>query len=283
VEIWPAIDIRAGKCVRLKQADYARETVFGDDPAAMARHWVELGAKCLHLVDLDGAREGRPANLESIRGIVATSGVPCELGGGIRDEETIRSLLAIGRGPPLVAVLIELGGEIGLEHAGEMREIECGRLALVPANRVDIAGFRGCFGLLGQVFGDARRQAAVMVAHEQGALVDDFSGDERLRQLEAYFGLVEAADLGAARLGAGRVERVEHGHESAGGGEKRDRDAASGQGLQGLAGDLNAAEERKAFDAGQRHFLQLLAVGIDDGHGRAADADFRAVLLGDDI
>ena len=63
MEIWPAIDLRGGKCVRLRQGDYGQETVFGDDPAAMARHWVDLGAKCLHLVDLDGAREGRPVNL----------------------------------------------------------------------------------------------------------------------------------------------------------------------------------------------------------------------------
>jgi phosphoribosylformimino-5-aminoimidazole carboxamide ribotide isomerase len=96
VEIWPAIDIRGGKCVRLKQGDYARETVFGDDTVAMARHWGELGAKCLHLVDLDGAREGRPVNLASVREIIKASGVPCELGGGIRDEETIRTLLDLG-------------------------------------------------------------------------------------------------------------------------------------------------------------------------------------------
>jgi phosphoribosylformimino-5-aminoimidazole carboxamide ribotide isomerase len=96
VEIWPAIDIRGGKCVRLKQGDYGRETVFADDPVEMARHWVEKGAKCLHLVDLDGAREGRSVNLASVREMVKISGVPCELGGGIRDEETIRTLLDLG-------------------------------------------------------------------------------------------------------------------------------------------------------------------------------------------
>ena len=85
-----------GKCVRLRQGDYRRETVFGDDPAAMARHWVDLGAQCLHLVDLDGAREGRPVNLASVRAIVEAVGVPCELGGGIRNEETIRELLDLG-------------------------------------------------------------------------------------------------------------------------------------------------------------------------------------------
>ncbi len=96
MEIWPAIDLRGGKCVRLKQGDYAQETVFGDNPAAMARHWVDLGGKCLHLVDLDGAKEGKPANLESVREILASVNVPCELGGGIRTEETIRELLELG-------------------------------------------------------------------------------------------------------------------------------------------------------------------------------------------
>ena len=96
VEIWPAIDIRGGKCVRLRQGDYGRETVFGDDPAAMARHWVKLGATCLHLVDLDGAKEGRPVNLASVERIATTSGVPCELGGGIRDEATIVALMEMG-------------------------------------------------------------------------------------------------------------------------------------------------------------------------------------------
>ena len=96
VEIWPAIDLRGGKYVRLKQGDYARETVFGEDPAEMARHWVGLGAECLHLVDLDGAKDGRPENLESVAAIVESVDVPCELGGGIRDEQTIRRLLDLG-------------------------------------------------------------------------------------------------------------------------------------------------------------------------------------------
>jgi phosphoribosylformimino-5-aminoimidazole carboxamide ribotide isomerase len=99
VQIWPAIDLRGGNCVRLQQGDYARETVFGEDPAAMARHWVSLGAKCLHLVDLDGAREGQPMNLASVRAVVeavGTSKIATQLGGGIRSEETIRDLLEVG-------------------------------------------------------------------------------------------------------------------------------------------------------------------------------------------
>jgi len=96
VQIWPAIDLRGGKCVRLQQGDYRRETVFGEDPASMARHWVELGAECLHLVDLEGARSGQPANLASVEAILAAVAVPCQLGGGIRTEETICRLLGMG-------------------------------------------------------------------------------------------------------------------------------------------------------------------------------------------
>ncbi|HUY89659.1 MAG TPA: 1-(5-phosphoribosyl)-5-[(5-phosphoribosylamino)methylideneamino]imidazole-4-carboxamide isomerase [Pirellulales bacterium] len=96
MQIWPAIDLRGGKCVRLQQGDYDRETVFGDDPAAMARRWVAEGAECLHLVDLDGARDGRPANLPAVRAILEAVKIPCELGGGIRDEETIGALAEIG-------------------------------------------------------------------------------------------------------------------------------------------------------------------------------------------
>jgi len=93
LEILPAIDLRGGKCVRLRQGDYAQETVFGDDPAAMAHRWEANGAPWLHLVDLDGAKAGRPVNLEAIRAILAAVKIPCELGGGIRDEDSIRLML----------------------------------------------------------------------------------------------------------------------------------------------------------------------------------------------
>lgn len=96
MQIWPAIDIRGGKCVRLQQGDYGRETVFGEDPVEVARQWVNQGADCLHLVDLDGARDGHVVNREVIQAIVTTVGVPCELGGGIRDEATIRTWLELG-------------------------------------------------------------------------------------------------------------------------------------------------------------------------------------------
>jgi phosphoribosylformimino-5-aminoimidazole carboxamide ribotide isomerase len=96
MQIWPAIDIRAGKCVRLQQGDYERETVFGDDPVAMAGRWVAEGATALHLVDLDGARDGQLVNGPVIAAIVGAVEVPCQLGGGIRDESSIAALLDLG-------------------------------------------------------------------------------------------------------------------------------------------------------------------------------------------
>jgi phosphoribosylformimino-5-aminoimidazole carboxamide ribotide isomerase len=96
VLIFPAIDLRGGQCVRLRQGDYQQETVFGSDPAAMARRWVEQGARYLHLVDLDGARDGRPVNGPSVRAIVAAAGVPCQLGGGLRTEDDVAEALSWG-------------------------------------------------------------------------------------------------------------------------------------------------------------------------------------------
>lgn len=96
MQIWPAIDLRGGRCVRLVQGDYDRETTYADDPAAMARQWVEQGAEYLHIVDLDGARDGRPVNVDAVRAIFRAVEVPCELGGGIRDEEAIEKLLELG-------------------------------------------------------------------------------------------------------------------------------------------------------------------------------------------
>lgn len=95
MEIWPAIDLRGGKCVRLRQGDYKQETIYGE-PVEMARKWVSEGATCLHLVDLDGARDGSNANLAAVQAIVEATGVPCQLGGGIRDEQSIERMLNVG-------------------------------------------------------------------------------------------------------------------------------------------------------------------------------------------
>jgi phosphoribosylformimino-5-aminoimidazole carboxamide ribotide isomerase len=92
----PAIDIRGGRAVRLVQGDYARETAFDADPVDAARRWVQQGARALHVVDLDGSREGHPVNLEHARQIAAESGVPVQLGGGLRSAEAVGDALAAG-------------------------------------------------------------------------------------------------------------------------------------------------------------------------------------------
>ena len=93
----PAIDLKDGKCVRLKQGRMEDDTVFSDDPVAMARRWVEAGARRLHLVDLNGAFEGKPMNAGIVHEIVeAFPDVPVQIGGGIRDEETIQTYLDAG-------------------------------------------------------------------------------------------------------------------------------------------------------------------------------------------
>lgn len=94
----PAIDLKDGNCVRLEQGDMDKATVFSQDPAAMAKHWVAQGARRLHLVDLNGAFAGKPKNESAIKSILAAVGndIPVQLGGGIRDLETIERLLDDG-------------------------------------------------------------------------------------------------------------------------------------------------------------------------------------------
>ncbi|MEZ5942095.1 MAG: 1-(5-phosphoribosyl)-5-[(5-phosphoribosylamino)methylideneamino]imidazole-4-carboxamide isomerase [Planctomycetaceae bacterium] len=93
MQILPAIDIRGGQCVRLRQGDYGQETVFGDDPIAMAQKWEASGGDRIHIVDLDGAKAGKPVNLDAIRGIAAALSVPIQVGGGIRNDDTVKLLL----------------------------------------------------------------------------------------------------------------------------------------------------------------------------------------------
>lgn len=118
MDVIPAIDIRGGLCVRLAQGDYGRETVFGTDPVAMARRWADEGASRIHVVDLDGAREGVQANLPVTSAIVRAVNVPVQTGGGIRTIASVRAALAAGfdrvalgtaavKDPTLVAAAVE--------------------------------------------------------------------------------------------------------------------------------------------------------------------------------
>lgn len=125
MEILPAIDLRGGKCVRLRQGDYAQETIFGDDPVAMAQRWEQAGGQRLHLVDLDGAKAGQPVNMDVIRRIVKAVKIPCQLGGGIRTSETVREMLEdVGLARVIIGTQAlkqpEWFREVTLRHPGQV-------------------------------------------------------------------------------------------------------------------------------------------------------------------
>lgn len=94
--LYPAIDLRGGRCVRLIQGDYGRETIYGSDPVEMAKRWRDEGAEWLHVVDLDAARSGEPVNMPSIEAIVKAVDIPVQVGGGIRDRKRVEALLELG-------------------------------------------------------------------------------------------------------------------------------------------------------------------------------------------
>lgn len=94
--IFPAVDIRNGKCVRLLKGDFNKETVYGDNPVEMALNWESQGAKYLHIVDLDGARTGLPKNFEIIKKIIKSLKIPVQVGGGIRSVDTAREVINAG-------------------------------------------------------------------------------------------------------------------------------------------------------------------------------------------
>lgn len=94
--LYPAIDIRGGQAVRLLQGDYERETTYDADPVDAATRWADEGAQFLHVVDLDGAKAGEPQNLEAVRRIAAAVGCPIQVGGGLRNPESVASVLEAG-------------------------------------------------------------------------------------------------------------------------------------------------------------------------------------------
>ena len=96
MEVIPVIDLRGGRCVRLTQGDYARETVFSDDPVEMAHRWAGEGATRIHVVDLDGAREGRPINDDDVRRIIEAVELPIQVAGGVRTLDAVQAWLDTG-------------------------------------------------------------------------------------------------------------------------------------------------------------------------------------------
>jgi phosphoribosylformimino-5-aminoimidazole carboxamide ribotide isomerase len=125
--VYPAIDLRGGRCVRLKQGDFGRVKEYDADPVARAREWERRGAAALHVVDLDGAKDGRPAQLDLIKKITASVDVPVQVGGGIRALEDLRAVLASG------ASRVVIGTAAVGDRALRLRAVEEIGAALVVA------------------------------------------------------------------------------------------------------------------------------------------------------
>jgi phosphoribosylformimino-5-aminoimidazole carboxamide ribotide isomerase len=122
VTIIPAIDVRGGRCVRLVQGRFDAETVYGDDPTAMAVRWAAEGARCLHVVDLDGAVEGEPRNAAAIAAIVKAVALPVQVGGGLRDRKTIEAYLDAGAARVVLGTRAALDREFLREVCGAFPE-----------------------------------------------------------------------------------------------------------------------------------------------------------------
>lgn len=139
MDVIPAIDLLDGQCVRLYQGDYARAEVFSNDPAAIARQWVAQGAARLHVVDLDGAKQGRLANAAAIAAITAAVSVPVQVGGGLRDRPSVQALLELGVERAIV-------GTIAVEQpslAAELCQAFPGRIAISIDARQGLVATRG--------------------------------------------------------------------------------------------------------------------------------------------
>jgi phosphoribosylformimino-5-aminoimidazole carboxamide ribotide isomerase len=124
--IIPAIDLRDGKCVRLIQGDYDRQINYHDDPVKQAKEFVSAGAEWLHIIDLDGAKAGKPINTDTISDIASLAQLKVEVGGGLRDEDSIRQLLDIG----VERVIIGTKAVSDFEWFNEMAEKFSGKIAL---------------------------------------------------------------------------------------------------------------------------------------------------------
>ncbi|NLC58834.1 MAG: 1-(5-phosphoribosyl)-5-[(5-phosphoribosylamino)methylideneamino]imidazole-4-carboxamide isomerase [Armatimonadetes bacterium] len=202
MEIIPAIDIRGGRCVRLLQGDYARETVYGEDPVAMAERWEAEGATRLHVVDLDGAREGQPTILPLLEHLCAAVHVPVQVGGGIRSLESARQALAAG------AARVILGTSAALNPAlAEEVFATLGEQAILGLDAregiVAIHGWRETTG-----------EAALAFAHRMKAagarriIYTDISRDGMLQGVNAAACAHLAAETGLPVIASGGVSTL---------------------------------------------------------------------------
>lgn len=203
MELFPAIDLRSGRAVRLVQGDYDRMTVYSDEPVQLAREFAAQGARSLHLVDLDGAKAGAPANFEVIRAITETSGLFVEVGGGVRTEAQLTRYLEAGAG----RVILGTAAVTDPAFLGRMLKKYGPRIAVgvdAKGGRVATHGWQQLSEL--DSFGFCRRLRDLGVS---AVIYTDISRDGRLAgtNLEAYRQL--AGLKGLAVIASGGISSCE--------------------------------------------------------------------------
>jgi phosphoribosylformimino-5-aminoimidazole carboxamide ribotide isomerase len=181
IRLLPAIDLLDGMVVRLKKGDYGQKTVYSDDPASFARKWSDSGADAIHLVDLDGAKAGRPVNKDAIRAIVRSADIPVEIGGGIRSVQTITEYLDLGvyqvilgtsaiEQPDLVLAAADLYPDrilVGID-VKDGKPATKGWLETSEDDPVELAGKFAAMGAAGIIYTDISRDGALVGANIEG-------------------------------------------------------------------------------------------------------------------
>ncbi|MBI4666299.1 MAG: 1-(5-phosphoribosyl)-5-[(5-phosphoribosylamino)methylideneamino]imidazole-4-carboxamide isomerase [Nitrospinae bacterium] len=181
MRILPAIDLMDGKVVRLTKGDFARKTVYSDNPAQFAKKWADTGADALHLVDLDGAKAGHPVNREAIKAIIDAIDIPVEIGGGIRSVETVTEYLDLGisqvilgtaaiENPELVLAAADLYPDrilVGID-VKDGKPATKGWLETAPLDPVELTEKFAAMGAAGVIYTDISRDGAMAGANIEG-------------------------------------------------------------------------------------------------------------------
>ena len=205
MEVIPAIDLRGGNCVRLYQGDYARETVFSDDPLAVAERWQAEGGQRLHIVDLDGAHSGNPANLAAITAITRTLTIPVQVGGGVRSADTAAGLFDAGAARVVVGTAAVSNPELVEELC---RRFGSERVVVALDARDGLVAIRGWTETSAITATDlAKRMADLGVVR---LLYTDISRDGTLEEPNYAATAALVQDSGLAVLSAGGVGAAQH-------------------------------------------------------------------------
>jgi phosphoribosylformimino-5-aminoimidazole carboxamide ribotide isomerase len=202
--VYPAIDLRGGRCVRLMEGDFARETVYDDDPVAVARRWEAAGAGWIHVVDLDGARAGRPVQAALVADVCRAVRVPVQVGGGLRDAAAVETMLAAGAARVVV-------GTVAVRQPARCRDIcraHPGQVAVgldARDGRVRVAGWTE---------GDAQEAVTLAArAADMGAaavIYTDIARDGTARGPDVEGTAAVARAAGVPVIASGGVGTVEH-------------------------------------------------------------------------